>query len=228
MSLYARADVDQENVSVDGHGGCGTPHFRPKGSDGSRVALWELSCPQCEVFLAESPNWSRTISEVPETPDEEKARTDFEKRGAIDRDQVMALAMAKLAGVDLPETMRRPISGLQPHVPVIAGEIVCEYGHPCDAGSKFCAECGSPLTVPAKRTCPDGHEMAAKAKFCGECGQPAGGTRALEAAEVPDLTQPVKSRLKNMQASQLKKIARERGVDDSGTRAEVLARLQAA
>lgn len=226
MPLYARSDLASVTVSA-AHGGCGEVHVRPA-PGGNPDPVWKLTCVPCEAHLRTDPLWSPTLSEVPETPDEEKARTDFENRGAIDRDQVMALAMAKLAGVDLPETMRRPISGLQPHVPVVAGEIVCEYGHPNEAGSKFCAECGSPLRVPEKRLCPDGHEMGAKAKFCGECGQPAGGARALEAADVPDLTQPVKSRLKNMQASQLKKIARERGVDDSGTRAEVLARLQAA
>lgn len=232
MTLYARADVDQENVSVDAHGGCGTPHFRPKGGDGARAQVWELSCTQCEIFLATSPNWARTLSEVPETPDEENARKDFEKRGALDRDQVMALAMAKLAGVDLPETMRRPISGLKPHLAVTGAKVVCEAGHDNEPGMKFCGECGASLRAPAKRTCPDGHEVAAGMRFCGECGKgvdPAAlDVPALAPAPAAPEASGPKRRLKDRRLTELQQLARDKGLDDSGTRTEVLARLQAA
>jgi hypothetical protein len=225
--MYAATSIAYTCISK-AHGGCGEPHSRPV-ENGAPAKIWALNCPDgCENFLREDPMWSSTLSELPETYDEKLSREDFQRRGAIDRDQVMALAMAKLAGVELPDTMRRPISGLAPHVPVITGEIVCADGHPNEAGSKFCGECGSVLHAPVRLTCPDGHEITAKMRFCGECGQPVNGTLALETGEPPAATTPVKRRLKDMRSEQLKAMARERGLDDSGTRADVLERLRAA
>ena len=198
--------------------------------------MWNLQCEPCCAYLRKvsDPLWSPTISEVPETPDELNAREDFQKRGAIDRDQVMALAMAKLAGVELPDTMRRPISGLAPHLPTIVGEIECTAGHPNEPGSKFCAECGSPMRD-AVLLCPDGHAVGVKAKFCAECGKsmtPA--PPALEAAPEPPASpdppaapsQP--KRLRDMRASDLQKMARDKGLDDSGSRADLIGRLRTA
>jgi len=176
--------------------------------------------------------WSATISEVPETPDEEKSREDFQRRGALDRDQIMAMAMAKLAGVDLPETMRRPISGLAPHIPAVAGSLECENGHGCEPGSRFCQECGSPMRQPDRPRCSNGHPVTAQARFCQECGVPMYRTQAIEAAAeasadsgTPAAAAP-KRRLKDMRAQELFALARERGIDDTGTRAQVLERLR--
>lgn len=228
MGLYARSDVSAVTVG-QAHGGCGRTHHRPA-NDGRPNPVWKLECGPCETHLRSDALWSVTLSEVPETPDETKSREDFEKRGALDRDQVMALAMAKLAGVELPETLRRPVSGLQPHIPIVAGQVVCDAGHPNEAGSKFCAECGSALREPLKPVCPNGHDVAAKAKFCGECGSSM--TPALEAASpVPAAPAPVNGRakpLKDWRAEDLKARARELGLDDSGTRRELLGRLRTA
>ena len=101
MTVYSRSDVDMENVSVDGHGGCGSVHVRPRGSDGSRAHLWELTCPNCEGYLKTTPTWATTPADVPETPDETKGREDFAKRGATDRDNVLAV------GDVLPEPAER-------------------------------------------------------------------------------------------------------------------------
>ena len=158
MTLFARSDLASVTVSA-AHGGCTQVHVRPA-PGGNPAPVWKLDCAPCEAHLRSDPLWSPTLSEVPETPDEENAREDFQKRGAIDRDQVMALAMAKLAGVELPDTMRRPISGLAPHVPTIIGEIECTAGHPNEPGSKFCSECGSPMRDAALLTALTGTRSA--------------------------------------------------------------------
>lgn len=223
MSLWARSDLASVTVSA-AHGGCNSVHVRPA-PGGNPDPVWKLDCPQCEEFLRTDPLWTSTLSELPETYDEVKSREDFERRGALDRDQVMALAMAKLAGVELPDTMRRPISGLAPHVPAIGGaKMVCDAGHDNEPGMKFCGECGIPLRTSAKRTCPDGHEVPAKLRFCGECGQPAEG--APPAAAAPAAVK--KTRLKDKRLVELQQIARDKGLDDSGTRIQVIERLQAA
>jgi hypothetical protein len=205
-----------------GHGGCGSIHDRPAGPDGQPVKLWALTCAGgCEDFLRGEPGWSSTISEIAETYDEKLARDDFQKRGAMDRDQVLAMALAKLAGVELPETLRSRITGGMPDAPAMTA---CPDGHQNRAGAKFCAECGS--VVPEEQasgtvTCPDGHENPAASKFCGECG-----TGMREA--LPAVPESVPINLDAMTASELRAHAKRFGIDASGTKAEVLGRLQAA
>ena len=92
---------------------------------------WGLDCPPCEDFLrTRNPDqWSVTVSEIPETHDETKAREDFEKRGAKDKDAIMTLALARLAGIDaseLPDSLTRMVSGARAHVPA---EMECPKGH---------------------------------------------------------------------------------------------------
>lgn len=228
--MYAASSLACTCISK-AHGGCGEPHSRPV-ENGAPAKIWALTCSGgCETHLRTDPMWSATLSEIPETYDEKLAREDFDKRGAFDRDAVMAMAMAKLAGVELPETMRRPLTGLPQHIPVATGQVECSAGHPNEPGMKFCGECGTPMRAPAKRACPDGHEVAAKMRFCGECGkgvEPAAlDVRAIEpAAPVPPAAR--KTRLKDRRLTELQQLARDKGLDDSGTRTEVLARLQTA
>ena len=227
--LFARSDLASVTVSA-AHGGCTQVHVRPA-PGGNPAPVWKLDCVQCEAHLRSDPLWSPTLSEVPETPDETNAREDFDKRGAFDRDAVMAMAMAKLANIELPETLRRPLTGLAPHVPMITGLMECDAGHPNEPGMKFCGECGVPLRALAKRACPGGHEVAAGMRFCGECGKPAEGSApALEAAPEPPAS-PAPSqpkRLRDMRADDLKARAREKGLDDSGSRADLIGRLRTA
>ena len=83
------------------------------------------------------------------------------------------MALAKLAGVELPESLLRPITG---NMPRAIAMMECPAGHPGKPGSKFCATCGEPMQQPvnaltaAPVLCAEGHENTAAAKFCGECG----------------------------------------------------------
>jgi hypothetical protein len=174
--------------------------------------------------------WSVTLSEVPETYDEKLAREDWEKRGEHDLRFVEAIAAARNARMQIPETLTRALelsTGVR--FSAVAGQIECEAGHPNEPGTNYCAECGLPLHAPMY-TCPDGHEVAAKAKFCAECGQPVTAVPALEAAPAvppaPAASQP--KRLKDMRAADLQVLARSKGLDDSGSRAELIGRLRTA
>jgi len=237
--LFARNDVDFFSVPPES-GGCGAPggHRRPV-IEGAPVRPWRVECMACEPFLRDRLGdlFASSEADISETPDEIKGREDFQKRGATDRDNILAIAMAKLAGVELPQTIRQAISGASPALPAIAGIMVCEQGHDCEPGSKFCAECGSPMRRPVLAACPDGHPVAPTAKFCGECGQPV-ALKAAAAIEPPAAVPPVPvaaakaaprvKPLKDMRAEDLKAIARSRGLDDSGTRVEVLERIRQA
>ena len=135
----------------------------------------------------DGPLWSTTEADIPETPDETKGREDFAKRGATDRDNVLAVALAKLAGVELPQTIRQAIHGASPEIPAtIAGKLICAEGHDAEPGSRFCQECGSPVRQPAASVkCPQGHENAVTAKFCSDCGSPVQPVAAIGPPPVP-------------------------------------------
>jgi hypothetical protein len=174
--------------------------------------------------------FATTEADIPETPDEVKGREDFQKRGATDRDNVLAIAMAKLAGVELPQTIRQAISGASPALPSIAGVMICPAGHDAEPGSRYCGECGAEMRRPSVAACPDGHPVAASAKFCGECGQPA----SVKAAAIEPPPAPMQAPagvvrvkpLKDWRLEDLRAEARKRGLDDSGTRQALLARLR--
>lgn len=86
MTVYARSDVSCVSISP-AHGGCGNAHTRPA-PGGKPVDLWQLTCSRgCEDVLRADPLWSSTISEVPETYDEQIVREDAEKRGKLDAEK---------------------------------------------------------------------------------------------------------------------------------------------
>src|SRR5215469_9657550 len=146
MTMHARSDLASISVSA-AHGGCGTTHVRPA-PGGNPVALWSLTCPACEDFLRSSDLWASSPADIPETHDEKLNREDFEKRGAKDKDAIMTLAIAKLAGMDasdLPESLTRMISGAKAHVPQTVN---CPDGHPNPLDQKFCGECGQLISGP--------------------------------------------------------------------------------
>lgn len=236
MTLYARSDLAYVNVPTSS-GGCGEPHCRPV-ENGAPAKLWPLECPgQCEEHLRKSDasghQWSATMSEIPETHDEAKSREDFDKRGARDKDQVLALALAKLAGVELPESLLRPITG---NLPKAIALMECPSGHPGKPGAKFCAQCGQAMQQPvsalpaAPVLCPEGHQNAPGGKFCATCGS------AMAASE-PTAQEPAqdappangngrKVRLRDMRLEDLQALARERGIEAEGTRMDLIGRLK--
>jgi hypothetical protein len=138
--------------------------------------------------LRSDAHWSTSISKIPETYDEKIDREDFAERGQLDERRLMAMALAKLTGISLPETL----TGMAPGG-LLQGELECAEGHPCRAGSKFCPECGSPVRSDASAKtalCPQGHVNEAASKFCGECGAGIGSGLALPAAAEPEDSAP--------------------------------------
>ena len=237
MTLYPASSPMAVIVPTEAFGGCGNLHSRPV-RNGAPVHPWTFDCPACENHLRHDPLWSSTLSEIPETHDENKAREDFDKRGARDKDQVLALALAKLAGIELPESLLRPITG---NLPKTIALMECPAGHPGKPGSKFCATCGVAMHQPvnaltaARVLCPEGHENTAAAKFCAECGIPMAALLKAPQAQAAHLAtgepEPAangrKVRLRDMRLEDLQAKARDAGLDDAGTRVELIDRLKA-
>ena len=197
MTVYSRSDVAAISISLE-HGGCGVSHARPV-VQGAPAKLWALTCVQCEDFLRTDPLWSSTVSEIPETHDEMSEREDYEKRGANDIQTMMALALTRLTGGEVPDTVAKMIDGSQLHIPSQVKVLCPPYGHANPPGMKFCGECAAPM-----------HEAA-------------------PAVEAPREPEPVPAPgLAALHPQKLRKMCRNLGLDDSGTRPEMLARLEAA
>ena len=194
MTVYSASSLMAVNLS-EAHGGCGSPHSRPV-RNGAPDKIWKLDCVMCENHLRNDDLWSTSIAEIPETFDEKNEREDYERRGANDIQTMMALALTKLTGGEVPDTITRMIDGSRAHIPNQVKVLCPPYGHANPPGMKFCGECGTPM-----------HDAA-----------PAGSIPP--PAPAPDLA--------DLHPQKLRKMCREQGLDDSGTRPEMIARLEAA
>lgn len=206
MTLYARSDVAATNVPAE-NGGCGQSHSRPV-IDGAPQHPWNLNCHPCENYLRVhmADQWSVTTSEIPETHDETKVREDFDKRGAKDRDNLMLILMANAAGVQLPASLTRMISGVPAHVPATTALLECPGGHAQPAGMKFCGECGQLMSQPAAKASLPGPRQPAQPP-----APPADGQRLV--------------RMRDGRNEVLRAFARANGLDDGGKRPDLISRL---
>lgn len=150
MTVYAPSDFASVTVPADERGGCGQPHFRDTGPDGYPVQPWALTCPGCETYLLVTDGrWVKDPMDIPPTFDEKRAADRFKERGAADKDALLVLAMSRMAGLspaEIPPSLSKMLSGLPAHVP---GVTVCASGHDNVPGSRFCRDCGTPMTRPA-------------------------------------------------------------------------------
>jgi hypothetical protein len=204
MSVFARSDLASVSVSA-AHGGCGEVHTRPA-PGGIPVQPWRLDCETCANYLRSDPHWSVTSAEIPETHDEGKSREDFEKRGAKDKDAILTLALARLAGIpssELPESLTRMISGRPAHIP---GVLECPAGHGNPAGQKFCGQCGDPMSG-----------LVPQASLPAPPAERPAGSRGQRPR-----------RLREARLDELQALARGQGLSVAGTRADLISRLAGA
>jgi hypothetical protein len=199
---------------------------------GNPVKTWELNCNPCESYLRgekkqkviratagdkdrgiaptlnkvpdADPHWANSPEGVPLTPDEQHIHKLRAEQGRQQLDMLTAYAaLSKIPGLDLTDfeqakwLLDQTIDPLKR--PVVKGTLVCSTGHENDAGAKFCAECGIPMN----------------------------GKKAIEAGdELPDTT-PLEDLipLHSLHIATLRKRARENGLNDKGTKAQLIERL---
>ncbi|HUY46559.1 MAG TPA: hypothetical protein VMV92_12635 [Streptosporangiaceae bacterium] len=203
--LYAPSDFISTNVPAE-NGGCGAPHFRPA-AGGEPVLTWGLECALCEDFLRRTDSrWSPTLLDVPLTYDQQKAKDAAEKSGKMDRERQLAESLIALAPLgQLPEALARLLS------PLLAA---------------------SPAAIQGQVVCPSGHAQATGQKFCGDCGAAMHGTVA--AAGLPSAQKDAPAgngrprRLRDARADELQALARQHGLEHTGTRPDLIARLSGA
>lgn len=146
--LYPPSDWVATTIPAEGGRGCGREHRRPMGPDGVPAHPWALQCEPCEAWLrANDDRWSLTVAEIKLTYDEARQQELLAVRGSADRDDILMRALAKIAGIDVPASLARPVAAAA----AVTALLSCPQGHAQSAGHSFCAQCGSPMraAVPA-------------------------------------------------------------------------------
>jgi hypothetical protein len=147
--LYPPSDFVSQTIPAEAvPPGCGQEHRRPVGPDGLPVHPWGLSCSLCEMWLRQHDDrWVPTIAEIKLTHDQQKEHELLAVRGSADRDDIMMRALAKIAGIDVPASIGRPLPAGAP----VTAMLACPQGHAQASGQPFCGQCGAPMrgTVPA-------------------------------------------------------------------------------
>jgi hypothetical protein len=135
----------------DNPAGCGQSHTRPVDAEGYPVHPWPLACPPCEAWLRQHDSrWVASPHEIPETYDEQRQREALAVNSNRDREQIMALAMARLAGIDVAELPASVTRGALGPAPVGALTACAACGTATAPSARFCGSCGAPMrAVPA-------------------------------------------------------------------------------
>lgn len=137
MPVYARSDVMTTAISR-AHGGCGEVHRRPITQDGEPARVWRLDCQYCQAHLAHDPLWSGNEGTIPATPDESTAIENSNTLFSRNRDDIMTMALARLAGLPEGGLLR----GNDTAAAARQALVKCPDGHDNFPGTKFCGECG--------------------------------------------------------------------------------------
>jgi hypothetical protein len=192
---------------------------------GAPAKVFKLSCEPCEAYLrgdrkpkilkyqidaktgqtvrqervADGDSmWSSTPDTIPLTPDEERTHATRTERGRMQIEMIQALAAMRTSGIQVPP---EAMWLLEREIPegVLKGTVLCAAGHDNQAGVKFCGECGM--------------SMAARG--------------AIAAAPEPE-DGPAAVDLDRIHPQTLKKMCREKGLPDKGSKDDLIGRLQAA
>jgi len=229
MSLFARADLACISIPATS-GGCGTTHSRPV-VKGAPVKVWKLDCPPCESVLRGdgkqhkliyetdpktgqvlrqsrvpdgSDQWSSTPDTIPFTPDQEKTHHVRIERGEQQLRALESIATLAKAGIDFrtrPDVLFFLRENQLPE-DVLQGTVVCVNDHPNPPGAKFCNECGASMAARAAIASSDGDEDLET------------GPEALD--------------LSRVHVQSLRKMCREKGLLDRGSKDVLIGRLQQA
>ena len=223
MTLYARADLAAIAIPVTS-GGCGTSHSRPVVT-GAPAKVWALDCTPCETYLrgdrrpqklvyetdrktgavlrqarvADSdPMWSSTLDTIPFTPDQEKTHDLRIERGEQQLRALESIATLAKAGIDFSS---------RPDVLFFLREN--QLPEDILQGVKLCV---------------NEHPNPGGAKFCGECGASMDTRAAITTSngEVPPVD------LGRLHVATVRKLCRDAGLPDKGSKDEMIRRLQAA
>ena len=214
MTLYARSDVMSTNIPAV-HGGCGSSHSRPVRA-GSPDKMFRLDCPPCESYL-KGDRKSRILKTTPGDP---KSGIPARQERVADADPLWSSTpdSVPLTPDELSVNATRTERGAMQIQMLQALAAIRATGVNVPAEAMWLLERDLPAGVlRGTMLCPQGHDNPAGLKFCGECGTGMTVQAAIEA--IP---------LATLHPQTLRKMCREKGIPDKGSKDQLIARLEAA
>ena len=222
MPLYARSDVMGVSIPVES-GGCGQNHTRPV-IKGAPVKTFKLTCGPCESYL----RGDRKPRILKYHIDKATGQSVRQERVA-DSDSMWSSTPDTIPltpDEDRTNTTRESRGKMQIEM-IQALAAMRSTGIQVPAEAMWLLEREIPEGVLRGTVlCAEGHDNAAGVKFCGECGISMATRGAIEAPQEPGTHAVVD--LDRIHPQTLKKMCREKGLPDKGSKDDLIGRLQAA
>lgn len=215
--LYARSDVMSVTIPVES-GGCGRGHSRPV-IKGAPAKDFRLDCEPCEAYLRGDRKPRKLVFET-----DKRTGQPIRQARVADSDPMWS------STPDVPLTpdeervnQTRQERGAQQIQMIQALAALRATGIEVPPEAMWLLERELPSGVlRGTMVCADGHDNQAGVKFCGECGTSMSARGAIGGGGEPA---PVD--LGRLHVQSLRKMARERGLPDKGSKDELIGRLAA-
>ena len=221
MTLYARSDVASITVPV-GSGGCGSTHSRPV-IKGAPAKIFKLDCPDhCEPYLRGDRRQKKLVYQI----DSKTGQTVRQERVA-DSDPMFSSTPDTIPltpDEDRTNTTRQERGRMQIEM-IQALAAMRATGIQVPPEAMWLLEREIPENVLRGTVlCVNQHDNPAGLKFCGECGV----SMAARGAIAPPEDEPAGVDLDRLHPQTLKKMCRDAGLPSSGSKHDLIGRLQAA
>lgn len=218
MSLYARSDVMSVAIPPSS-GGCGASHTRPV-TRGVPSKIWELNCIPCAAYLSGARK-AKVLKVTPGdlangiAPKHERV-ADMDPHWSSSPEHVPPTPDEQRADTHFRKTAQMQIDMMNALGTAIGNGLTIppEMMHFLRKGLPAETIQGIQGSV----VCPNGHDSNPGVKFCSECGVSMNAQQAIEGAPEMDLGK--------LHVASLKKMAREAGLSDKGSKAELITRLE--
>lgn len=215
MTLYARSDLMSVSIPSTS-GGCGDSHSRPV-VKGSPARDWRLDCPHCEAYLKGSrkPQILKTTPGDPKLgiPSKQERVADCDPHWSSTPESVPLTPDEQSVNATRTERAGHQIQMIQ----ALAALRAAGTEIPFETAWLMDRELPSAF-IKGSVVCVNGHDNVAGTKFCGEC--------AVSMSEQKEIEAPLKDiPLDALHVATLKKMCREQGLSDKGTKQQLIGRL---
>jgi hypothetical protein len=220
VTLYARSDVMSVSIPAT-NGGCNSQHSRPV-VKGVPAKVWGLTCPPCESYLRGDGKQKKLVYQIDKTTGQalrQERVPDSSDMWSSTPDTVPLTPDEERTNSVRTERGRMQIEMLQ------ALAAIRSTGINVPAEALYLLERELPDGVlRGTVVCANGHDVAAGLKFCGECGV----SMAARSAIAPPEDEPAAVDLDRLHVQSLRKMCRDAGLPDKGSKDVLVGRLQAA
>lgn len=219
MALYARSDLMSVSIPATS-GGCGETHTRPV-VKGAPRKVWKLECPACEAYLRG--DHKRKVIRV--TGGDKNKGIPGRMEHVPDADPHWSNSPEGIPQTPDEEGIhaRRAEVGQQQLRMLEALAAAKQAGMSIPTEAWWLLEQNlDPKVLEGTLTCSRGHENRAGAAFCNECGE---NLRPGTVAEKEPEKTAEPAPLDRLHVQTLRKMAREQGLPDNGTKEQLIERL---